>query len=97
MTAPPSDVWFEVFPSPRIPDVLAYVVGTWDWLQRTFASAVSFDRGETDLTDNLCEALEDRDRRRANGIDCDFQPQRPGNSGVMLMAAPAASPAPTSA
>lgn len=85
MTAPPSDVWFEVFPGPRIPDVLAYVVGTWDWLQRTFPAAVSFDRGETDLTDNLCEALEDRDRRRANGIDCDFQPEtwelRRGASG----------------
>jgi hypothetical protein len=75
MTTSSSDVWFEVFPGPRIPDVLAYVVGTWDWLQRTFASAVSFDRGETDLTDNLCEALEDRDRRRAGGIDCDFQPE----------------------
>ena len=75
MTAPPSDVWFEVFPGPRIPDVLAYVVDTWDRLQRTFASAVSFDRGETELTDNLCEALEDRDRRRASGIDCDFQPE----------------------
>lgn len=71
----PSDVWFEVFPGPRIPDVLAYVAGTWDWLQRTFASAVSFEQGETDLTDNLCEALEDRDRRRTNGIDCDFQPE----------------------
>jgi len=75
MTAPPSDIWFEVFPGPRIPDVLGYVAGTWDWLQRTFAAAVSFDRGETDLTDNLCEALENRDRRRANGIDCDFQPE----------------------
>ena len=75
MTPPPSNVWFEVFPGPRIPDVLAYVAGTWDWLQRTFASAVSFERGETELTDNLCEALEDGDRRRANGIDCDFQPE----------------------
>jgi hypothetical protein len=75
MTAPPSDVWFEVFPGSRIPDVLAYVVGTWDWLQRTFASEVSFDRSEPDLTDNLCEALEDSGRRRANGIDCDFQPE----------------------
>jgi hypothetical protein len=75
MTASPSGVWFEVFPSPRIPDVLAYVVDTWNGLQRTFASAVSFDRGEPELTDNLCEALEDQERRRASGIDCDFQPE----------------------
>lgn len=73
MSATPSNAWFEVFPGPRIPDVLAYVVSTWDWLQQSFATAVSFDLSETDLTDNLCEALEDSNRRRANAIDCDFQ------------------------
>ena len=73
MMATPTDVWFEVFPGPCISDVLAYVVSTWDWLQRTFPATVSFDSDEPELTDNLCEALEDRDRRRVNGIDCDFQ------------------------
>jgi hypothetical protein len=75
MTAAPSDAWFDVFPGPRIPQILAYVAETWDWLHHTFGAAVSFDRDETELTDNLCEALEDRDRRRAYGIDCDFQPE----------------------
>jgi hypothetical protein len=73
MTAIPSAVWFEVFPGLRIHDVLSYVAETWNWLQCTFETTVSFDCSETELTDNLCEALEDRGRRRMNGIDCDFQ------------------------
>jgi len=73
MTAVPSDAWFRVFPGPRIPNLLAYVSGTWDWLLRTFASAVTFDHDEPELTDNLCEALSNPDRRFAHGMDCDFQ------------------------
>ncbi len=73
MTAAPSDAWFSVFPAPRIPDVLTYVGATWDWLRSTFAAAVAFQHDEPTLTDNLCEALADRDRRLANGMDCDFQ------------------------
>jgi len=75
MTTLPSSAWFNVFPGPRIPDVLAYVADTWDFLQHHFTSAVSFAREETELTDNLCEALEDSGRRMANGMDCDFQPE----------------------
>lgn len=71
----PSSAWFDVFPSPRIPDILAYVFDTWGFLQRNFATAISFSHDETVLTDNLCEALEDRDRRLAKRMDCDFQPE----------------------
>jgi hypothetical protein len=73
MTTLPSEAWFSVFPAPRIPDVLAYVGSTWDWLRSTFAAAVAYQHDEPTLTDNLCEALADRDRRQANGMDCDFQ------------------------
>jgi hypothetical protein len=72
MTAAPSDAWFSVFPASRIPDVLTYVSATWDWLRSTFANAVAFQHDEPTLTDNLCEALADRDRRLANRMDCDF-------------------------
>lgn len=64
-----------MFPGPRIPDVLNYVFATWNGLQQQFASAVSFANEETKLTDNLCEALEDPERRRINRMDCDFQPE----------------------
>lgn len=73
MNASPSAVWFEIFPGPRIPDVLAYVFDTWATLQREFEAAVSFSHDETVLTDNLCEALEDQQRRVARRMDCDFQ------------------------
>jgi hypothetical protein len=73
MSMLPSDVWLRVFPAPRISDVLAYVHATWDWLRATFATAVSFDHDETALTDNLCDALGDEDRRFAHRMDCDFQ------------------------
>lgn len=73
MTTVPSDAWLSVFPAPRIPDVLTYVATTWDWLRISFAHAVSFDHDEPTLTDNLCEALADKDRRLANRMDCDFQ------------------------
>ena len=73
MTVAPSDAWLSVFPAPRIPDVLAYVGATWDSLLRTFADAVAFEHDEPTLTDNLCEALADRDRRLASRMDCDFQ------------------------
>ncbi len=75
MTMTTSSGWFRVFPGPRIPDVLTYVFDTWLDLQRRFASSVSFAHDETALTDNLCEALEDSDRRMAAGMDCDFQPE----------------------
>jgi hypothetical protein len=73
MILAPSDAWFSVFPAPRIPDVLSYVGATWDWLRSTFADAVTFQHDEPTLTDNLCEALADGNRRRANHMDCDFQ------------------------
>jgi hypothetical protein len=73
MTTAPTNVWLEVFPGPRIPDILAYVAETWNWLHQNLATTVAFHRDETELTDNLCEALEDADRRRVRGIDCDFQ------------------------
>ena len=69
----PSSQWFEVFPGPRIPDVLTYMHQTWDWLRKTYGVAASFSQDETALTDSLCEALEDDARRLANGMDCDFQ------------------------
>jgi hypothetical protein len=71
----PSAAWASVFPGPRIPDVLAYVAKTWTWLQNTFSLAVSFEHGETVLTDNLCEALADKDRQIGHRMDCDFQPE----------------------
>lgn len=73
MTGTPSDAWLSVFPTPRIPDVLTYLGATWDWLRATFADAVAFDHDEPTLTDNLCEALADRDRRLFHRMDCDFQ------------------------
>lgn len=73
MTTTPSDAWFSIFPAPRIPDVLTYVGATWNWLRSTFADAVAFQHDEPTLTDNLCEALADGDRRLANRMDCDFQ------------------------
>ncbi len=75
MTVIPSGDWADVFPGPRIPDVLLYVSETWDWLQQTYSQAVAFTHGETVLTDNLCEALEDPERRRSSRMDCDFQPE----------------------
>ncbi|WP_147294046.1 hypothetical protein [Ciceribacter selenitireducens] len=73
MSAPPSDAWFSVFPPPRIPDVLIYVTQTWEWLRLSYADAVGFDKDEPALTDNLCEALADQDRRLSHRMDCDFQ------------------------
>lgn len=73
MTTIPYGDWTDVFPGPRVPDVLEYVGNTWDYLQATVAPAVGFGYGETALTDNLCEALEDAERRRAHRMDCDFQ------------------------
>lgn len=75
MIQTPSAGWFTVFPSPRIPDVLSYISDTWNYLQTTFATAVSFAEDETALTDNLCEALEEPNRRRAANMGCDFQPE----------------------
>jgi hypothetical protein len=73
MTTVPSQAWFNVFPGPRIPDVLSYVFDTWNSLQQSFAAAVAFSHDETALTDNLCEALENPERRLAHRMDCDFQ------------------------
>lgn len=73
MSATPSDAWFSVFPTPRIPDVLVYVTQTWEWLRSTYADAVGFDKDEPTLTDNLCEALADQQRRLRHRMDCDFQ------------------------
>lgn len=73
MTAAPSEAWLSVFPAPRIPDVLTYLSTTWDWLRANYSDAVAFQHDEPTLTDNLCEALADRDRRLAHRMDCDFQ------------------------
>jgi len=69
----PSAKWVRVFPGPRISDVLGYVKATWMWLQHEYPEMVSYAQSEPDLTDNLCEALNDYDRRLESGIDCDFQ------------------------
>lgn len=73
MTATLSDAWLDVFPAPRIPEVLTYLSETWTWLRNSFAEAVDFSHDEPTLTDNLCEALANRDRRFAHRMDCDFQ------------------------
>lgn len=73
MSETPSEAWFSVFPSPRIPDVLAYVGRTWGYLRSAYPDQVSFAADEPTLTDNLCEALADQDRRRTAQMDCDFQ------------------------
>lgn len=73
MTAALSDDWFTVFPTPRIPAVLTYIGQTWDWLRNNYSGTVGFNEDEPTLTDNLCEALADPDRRFANRMDCDFQ------------------------
>lgn len=73
MSGAPSDAWFKVFPPPRIPDVLSYVADTWAWLRGTYPNAVGFNQDEPTLTDNLCEALADQDRRHLRHMDCDFQ------------------------
>ncbi|KAI3479610.1 hypothetical protein L1887_58337 [Cichorium endivia] len=56
-----------------IPDVLVYMSDTWSSLLQTSPSAISFEKDEPTLTDNLCEALSDEDRRFDWGMDCDFQ------------------------
>lgn len=68
-----SDEWFDVFPAPRIASVLGYVSQTWEDLRIKFSDAVSFDKDEPALTDNLCEALANRDRLAAHQMGCDFQ------------------------
>lgn len=73
MTTAPSDAWFRVFPGLRIPEVVTYVNATWDWLRMTYADAVVFDHDEPTLTDNLCEALNNPDRRFQSRMQCDFQ------------------------
>src|SRR5258708_20345723 len=73
MTSQPSAAWFRTFPGPRIPNILGYVVDTWDWLRQTYGSAVTFERPEPELTDNLCQALNSTERRYFVGMDCDFQ------------------------
>ncbi|MCP3998140.1 MAG: hypothetical protein GY722_24230 [bacterium] len=75
MSAALSDAWLRLFPAPRISDVLSYVNRTWDMLQETYAAAVAFDHDEPKLTDNLCEALNQTERRLASQMDCDFQPE----------------------
>lgn len=70
---PPSSPWIDVFPGPLIPDVLAYVSKTWQWLQATYPDTIAFHWDEPQLTDSLCEALNDRDRRQQSMIHCDFQ------------------------
>lgn len=68
-----SRAWADVFPGPRVADVLSYVLDTWDWLSQTYQSALKFEDPEPALTDSLCEGLNDRERRYSAGMDCDFQ------------------------
>ncbi len=75
MSVTNSDVWLRLFPAPRISDVLSYVEVTWGWLQETYSDTVGFHHDEPALTDNLCEALNQFDRRRDFRMDCDFQPE----------------------
>jgi hypothetical protein len=69
----PTDDWLRVFPGVRIPEIINYVVTTWSWLRETYCDAVSFHHKEPTLTDNLCEALNDPDRRYNSRMPCDFQ------------------------
>lgn len=69
----PSDKWIRVFPGSHIPDVLSYVQTTWARLGREYPHVVTYDKSEPDLTDNLCEALNDYDCRWESGILCDFK------------------------
>jgi hypothetical protein len=71
--ADPSAAWITVFPCQRIPDVLAYVNATWEWLRHSHSIAVAYNEHEPKLTDNICEALNDDDRKQAHSMDCDFQ------------------------
>lgn len=73
MSSSISAAWFRLFPGPKIPDVLVYMSDTWSSLLQTSPSAISFEKDEPTLTDNLCEALSDEDRRFDWGMDCDFQ------------------------
>jgi hypothetical protein len=73
MNPAPSPAWTRLFPGPQIPEILTYVSVTWTWLQTNYAGAVAFEREEPELTDNLCEALNDYNRRLASAIACDFQ------------------------
>src|SRR4051812_28304209 len=71
----PTDDWLRVFPGIRVPEVVDYVVTTWNWLRDVYSDAVSFEHKEPVLTDNLCEALNDPDRRYQSRMPCDFQPE----------------------
>jgi hypothetical protein len=71
----PFDDWIRVFPGIKVPEVVAYVVTTWTWLRNSYSDAVAFDHNEPVLTDNLCEALNDPDRRFQSRMPCDFQPE----------------------
>lgn len=73
MSSSISPAWFRLFPGPKIPDVLVYMRDTWSTLLQISPSAISFEKDEPTLTDNLCEALSDEDRRYVWGMDCDFQ------------------------
>lgn len=73
MTAVPTAAWLRVFPGVRIPEIVTYVNATWHWLRVSYADAVGFDNTEPRLTDNLCEALNDPERRFQSRMDCDFQ------------------------
>jgi len=71
----PLDDWLRVFPGIKVPEVIEYVVTTWTSLRESYAAAVAFNHHEPVLTDNLCEALNDPERRHQNGMPCDFQPE----------------------
>jgi hypothetical protein len=68
----PSDAWARIFPAPKIPEVLGYVVRTWQWLTDTYPAQITFQHDEPTLTNNLCEALQDQDRRFEECMDCNF-------------------------
>lgn len=65
--------WFEAFPSPEIPALLGYVARSWIKLRTSNPASNSFDRDEPALTRSLCEALDDFNEKKFNGITGAFE------------------------
>jgi hypothetical protein len=66
-------LWQQAFPPQEIPEILRYVVQTWNWLRITYPHVHTYEKKEPDLTDSLCEALNDDARKFANGIGSAFE------------------------
>ena len=68
----PSEDWNLAFPTPQIPSVLSYIAETWAWIVTTYNATTTFDHQEPELTDNLCQALDEPARRQAKRMSCAF-------------------------